>query len=78
MSDINDVISNILCKYCRGSLTPDIDLFENGLNSFNAVNVLVELEKNFRITFNDDELDLSKIKTINNLSALVKSKLEER
>ncbi|HEX2925121.1 MAG TPA: phosphopantetheine-binding protein [Ruminiclostridium sp.] len=76
MALIYDVVLNILKKYCSGPLNPDTDLFETGLNSFNAVNVLVDLEKYYKITFNDEELNLSKIRTAKNLEAFVKSKLE--
>lgn len=76
MALIYDVVLNILKQYCSGSLNPDTDLFEIGLNSFNAVNVLVELEKYYKITFDDEELDLSKIRTAKNLEAFVKYKLE--
>lgn len=76
MEIIYDVVLNVLKQYCSGPLNPDTDLFEIGLNSFNAVNVLVELEKYYKITFDDEELDLSKIRTAKNLAAFVKCKLE--
>lgn len=77
MNSIYEVVLKILNRYCSGSLNPDDDLFENGLNSFNAVNVLVELEKYFKIAFNDEELDLSKVRTAKNLTAFVQHKMEE-
>ncbi len=76
MTEIQEAVLRILKPYCKGSLDLESNLFENGIDSFNAVNVLVALERYYRITFTDEELDLRTIRTVYNLAALVKSKLE--
>lgn len=76
MRTLQEVVLQMLHPYCAGSLNPYTDLFENGLNSFNAVNVLVDLERHYGITFDDEELDLSTIRTVSNLTAFVQRKLE--
>lgn len=76
MASVQEVVLEKLRVYCIGPLTPETDLFENGLNSFNTVHLLVELERYYGIVFDDEELDLSRIRTAQNLAAFVQTKLE--
>lgn len=77
MSEIQEVIFEILKPYCKCHLELNTDLFLNGLDSFNMVNVLVALERHYKIMFEDEELDLHMIRTVEGLERFVQSKLEE-
>lgn len=77
MSQIYDVIIKILKGYCTSEVGLDTDLFKCGLDSFNAMNVLVEIEKNYNIRFEEDDLDLTWMSTVESIIMKVKCKLEE-
>ena len=62
---------SLLKPYCNADLNEDSNLFESGLNSFNMVNILVEIEKRYQFEFDDEELDIRGINTIRNLSRLI-------
>lgn len=51
----------------------DDDFFLIGFSSFNAIELITEIEDYYDITFDDSHLDLSKINTINKLALLIEN-----
>lgn len=74
-TEILNVIIAKAQKFCFAPVTPDVDLFQIGLNSLNAVELLVELETHFQIKFEDDQLSLKDFETPGKLVDLVAQKL---
>ena len=48
-----------------------------GLNSLNFIDCIMNLEKVFNIAFDDEELLLDNLNTINKLSVIIEKKLKE-
>ncbi|MEL6579974.1 MAG: phosphopantetheine-binding protein [Cyanobacteria bacterium J06621_12] len=65
-----DNIQNISAK----DLSLDAELFALGLNSLNAVSIVLGLEETFDFEFDMDEIDYQHFQTIGSMIELVKSK----
>jgi len=65
-----DNIQNISAK----DLSLDAELFALGLNSLNAVSIVLGLEETFDFEFDMDECDYQHFQTIGSMIELVKSK----
>jgi methoxymalonate biosynthesis acyl carrier protein len=56
----------------------DVDIFEKGLvNSMFALQLVMYLEKEFKIKIENNDLNLSNFNTVNNISAFVESKQKQ-
>lgn len=73
---IEDKLVEILKKNKISIESWEADLFEYGLDSFNALDVIVEIERCFHIMFNDDELDLKPFRTVTQIRKLIEKKME--
>lgn len=73
-------IINIIQELCRENISyvnMSDNLFDNlGFDSIKFINLITEIESEFNIIFEDDELDLEKIDTLEKILALVDSKLD--
>lgn len=67
-----DNIQNISAQ----DLSPDAELFALGLNSLNAVSIVLGLEETFGFEFDMDEIDYQHFQTIASMIELVKSKTQ--
>jgi acyl carrier protein len=56
-------------------ILPNQDLFIIGLDSMKAINLVVRLEEQFVIIFDDDELLIQNFSTIEKINYLVQKKL---
>lgn len=74
LEEIIEAALPIFQDYCLESITGKSDLPEEGLNSIQAVHALVKLEKKLGIKFEDDELDLSLLRTVENLAVFIQEK----
>ncbi|EGL15173.1 MULTISPECIES: acyl carrier protein [Paenibacillus] len=70
VSCVNEILQT------KESITPETDLFLLGLDSVTAVNLIVSLESQFGITFNDDELIVENFSTVRKITEHVTDKLE--
>lgn len=73
---IRDLISQIveLEKNVTDSIDLDTDLVEYGLNSLNAIELVVRLEEEFEIEVDDENLLIDNINTINKLMSIINNK----
>lgn len=73
---IRDFISEVI-EFGQGeidSIDLDTDLVEYGLDSINAIELIVRLEEEFEIEVDDDDLLIDNINTINKLISIIESK----
>ena len=75
---IKDVIRKFIEKFVGGKeLNDDTNIFESGMvNSLFAMQLVAFVEKEFDITVENEDIDLSNFKDINSIVKLVESKLE--
>ncbi|BAQ46843.1 MULTISPECIES: acyl carrier protein [Methylobacterium] len=59
-------------------LSEDDDLFDNGLDSFGAVQVMMDLEEHFEVEFPEDLLNRDVFSTIRSLRDLVSSQVQRK
>ena len=59
-------------------LSEDSPLFEGGigLDSISIVNLIVLIEKNFKLSFQDEEISMELFSNLNTLSSFIESKYE--
>lgn len=60
-----------------GEITRESDLFQHGLDSLSVMQLLVELESQFNIVFNDDELSPELFEKASNLAERISSKVNQ-
>ena len=59
------------------TISSDTDLTEFGLTSITLVNIVVDLEEKFDFEFDDEDLLLTKLNTIEKIEACIREKLGE-
>lgn len=69
---IREVVEIENAEYIMG----DVDLRDQGLDSLNAIELIVELEMEFDIEFDEDDLLVECINTIDKIIALVRKYIE--
>lgn len=76
MSENKARIRELISRYIRGhELADDEDFFALGfVNSMFAIQLVMFVEKEFNITVEDEDLDLSNFNTINAIDALISRK----
>lgn len=74
LEEIIEAALPIFQDYCLGNINRTSDLLEEGLNSIQAVHALVKLEKKLGIKFEDEELDLYLLRTVEKLAVFVQEK----
>jgi len=68
---IIDVVKKVKPDY-SGEVAADSDLLEVlGFDSVNMLELITELEEQFKITFEDDDLDLDNFKNVKNMTQLI-------
>lgn len=79
MENIKIQIRNFLLRSLREKKIEDTDdLFKIGLvHSLFSIQLIIFIEKTFDIELNDEDLDLKKIRTINDIDQLVKEKISK-
>ncbi|MBY0207126.1 MULTISPECIES: acyl carrier protein [Paenibacillus] len=76
MDEIKSKIKVFLTRYFRNcELTDDDDIFEQGfVNSLFAMQLVMFIEKEFAITIEIQDMDLSNFRTINQMVSLIQKK----
>jgi len=70
---VTDLIKQKFGAKLGAELTPDTPLFSStGLSSVDAIELVVELEDEFGIFFDGDELDISELQTIESVVEIVR------
>ncbi len=74
--EIDEKTTSFLAKYIRKkNIDPDRDLFASGLiNSLFAMQLILFLEKEFKIRVENEDLDIKNFRTINAMVDLVQRK----
>lgn len=78
MDKIFNVLYELVPKYCKGDVNDETDLYDHGLDSLNSIQLLVDIEECFGISFEEDDLDIHNVKTINHFHHLIQLKMEEK
>ncbi|HEX8353171.1 MAG TPA: acyl carrier protein [Pyrinomonadaceae bacterium] len=80
MNERKEKIKQFLSKLVRNhDLKDDEDIFALGfINSLAALQLVNFLEKEFGVSIEDEDLDFSNFSTLNNMDALLESKLAAR
>lgn len=78
--ELENKITNILCDLCGGEpdeMEPDLDLFGEGLlDSFGAIQLVMELEKTFSVSLPIEDIPRERIATPKAIAALVREKIQ--
>ena len=77
MQDTDTLIIETNNRYCTGELYDETDLYKMGLNSLKAIQLIVDLEEIFNISFEEDELAIFDVKTLMDFKKLVYAKIKE-
>ena len=77
MQDTDTLIIETINRYCTGELSDETDLYKMGLNSLKAIQLIVDLEEIFNISFEEDELAIFDVKTLMDFKKLVYSKIKK-
>lgn len=76
--ELENKITNILCGLCGGEpeeMEPDLDLFGEGLlDSFGAIQLVMELEKAFSVSLPIEDIPRERIATPRAIAALVRER----
>ena len=72
---INQLILDNMDKVSASELSDDVELFSIGLNSLNAVSLVLGLEEIFGFEFDMDEINYESFRRISDIVELVKGKL---
>lgn len=77
MEERKQKIRTFLEKYIKGhKITDEADIFKLGfINSLFAMQLVMFIEKEFKIVVDNKDLDMENFSSINSISALVESKL---
>lgn len=65
-------------EFCFEPVAPEKNLFDSGLNSINAIELIVKLETKYKVRFDDEELDLHNITSLDRLTDMVLMKIQEQ
>ena len=78
--ELENKLTNILCGLCGGEpeeMEPDFDLFGEGLlDSFGAIQMVMELEKAFGVSLPIEDIPRERIATLEAIAALVREKIK--
>lgn len=74
MENIQEILIKLVKVYCAGEIEGDTDLYERGLNSLNSIELLVDIEEQFGLAFEGEELRIQNIKTLNGFRKLIEEK----
>ena len=77
MENIQEILIKLAKVYCAGEIEGDTDLYERGLNSLNSIELLVDIEEQFGLAFEGEELRIQNIKTLNGFRKLIEEKQGE-
>ena len=77
MENIQEILIKLAKVYCAGEIEGDTDLYERGLNSLNSIELLVDIEEQFGLAFEGEELRIQNIKTFNGFRKLIEEKQGE-
>ena len=72
--NIQERLAKIFIKYNNATLAKETSLKELGLDSLDLVEVMMEIEEEFSIQFEDEEM--ISLKTIGDVFALIESKIK--
>jgi len=80
---LNEKIADIVAMVLRidaenvNQMNGDEPLNTIGMDSLNCMDIVVSIEEEYNISFNDEELLLDNLNSINKISAIVAQKLEQ-
>lgn len=75
-NEIKDKIKQIIHSVIEVEITDDDDLFEQGLNSINIIEIIVKIEDEFDIEFDEENLSFEYLKSLSSICKYVNSKLD--
>ncbi|EMS70587.1 acyl carrier protein [Ruminiclostridium cellobioparum] len=79
--ELEEKIENIILNVLKiqpeiiKELSPDETLNRIGVDSVNFIEIVISLEEEFNIAFEDDELLLQNLNTVNKLKSVISNKL---
>ncbi|QMV40603.1 acyl carrier protein [Cohnella cholangitidis] len=71
---ISEIVREMLKVHGNVNLTADQNLFDIGLDSLNAIQLIVRLEEEFDIIIDDDELIFDNFDSIEKIMEIMKNK----
>lgn len=80
---LNEKIADIVAMVLRidtenvKQMMGDEPLNSIGMDSLNCMDIVVSIEEEYNVSFNDEELLLDNLNSINKISAIVAQKLEQ-
>ncbi len=68
-----EVVLTLIPNITEDQLQDDIDIFSIGLDSINAMSLVLELQEAFSIQFEVSEIDIDNFRTIEDIVNLIKN-----
>lgn len=75
---IKERIGQIIKRVLKKEVNEKIDLFDQGLNSVNVIEIIVSIEDEFNIEFSEDTLSIDNLRSMTKIYAYVVGKLNEK
>jgi acyl carrier protein len=76
MENTKEILIELVKNYCVGEIEDDTDLYERGLNSLNSIEFLVDIEDQFGLSFEAEELRIQNLKTLKDFQRYIEEKQE--
>ena len=74
---IKEITREFLKKYTKKTVDDDLNLFNSGLvNSLFAMQMILFIEKEFKLSIDNQDLDMQNFNSINSISVFVGNKLK--
>jgi acyl carrier protein len=71
---VEEVVLNLLPALNREDLSPNQDIFNLGLDSINAMTLVLDLQRAFGVTFDPAEIQFENFRTTANMVKLIQTK----
>lgn len=71
---VQDVVMNLLPAVSREDLSAEQDIFNLGLDSINAMSLILDLQKTFGVTFEPGDIQFDNFRTVANMVTLIQTK----
>ncbi len=73
---VRAAVETLIPDVASEQLTDDADIFELGLDSVNAMSLVVALQEDFDLEFDEDEVDVGNFQSVGAITRLVATKLQ--
>jgi acyl carrier protein len=74
-AQVSQVVLDVMPTIAPEMLQENTDIFSLGLDSINALRLILHLQSTFDVTFSGTDINFSNFQTVENMASLLESKL---